>query len=65
MQSTCNHLLQLRLNVRETRRGNQEWTIQRQWQHWEHKTQDVNYTMMADNFINKTKHEEILSHENI
>ena len=42
MQSTCNHLLQLRLNVGENRRGNQEWTIQRQWQHWEHKTQDVN-----------------------
>jgi hypothetical protein len=21
-------------------RGNQEWTIQRDWQHWLHKTQD-------------------------
>ena len=21
-------------------RGNQEWTIQRHWQHWAHKTQD-------------------------
>jgi hypothetical protein len=21
-------------------RGNEEWTIQRHWQHWEHKTQD-------------------------
>jgi hypothetical protein len=35
-------------NIRNTRhrtktnktRGNQEWTIQRNWQHWEHKTQD-------------------------
>jgi hypothetical protein len=30
----------LRINVRETRRGNQQWTIQRNWQHWVHKTQD-------------------------
>ena len=28
------------INVRETRRGNQEWTIQRHWQHWVHKTQE-------------------------
>ena len=28
------------INVRENRRGNQEWTIQRNWQHWVHKTQD-------------------------
>ena len=28
------------INVRENRRGNQEWTIQRTWQHWVHKTQD-------------------------
>jgi hypothetical protein len=26
--------------VRENRRGNQEFTIQRNWQHWVHKTQD-------------------------
>jgi hypothetical protein len=25
---------------RENRRGNQEWTIQRNWQDWVHKTQD-------------------------
>jgi hypothetical protein len=30
----------LRINVRENRRGNQQWTIQRNWQHWIHKTQD-------------------------
>ena len=28
------------INVRENRSGNQEWTIQRHWQHWVHKTQD-------------------------
>ena len=26
------------INVRENRRGNQEWTVQRNWQHWVHKT---------------------------
>jgi len=30
----------LRINIRENRRGNQQWTIQRNWQHWVHKTQD-------------------------
>ena len=29
-----------RINVRENRRRNQEWTIQRHRQHWVHKTQD-------------------------
>ena len=29
-----------RTKVRETRRGNQERTIQRNWQHWVNKTQD-------------------------
>ena len=24
----------------KNRRGNQEWTIQRNWQHWVHRTQD-------------------------
>ena len=28
------------INVSENQRGNQEWTIQRDWQHWVHKTQD-------------------------
>ena len=27
-------------NVRETRRGNQEWTVVRHWQHCVHKTQE-------------------------
>ena len=30
----------LYINVREYRSGNQKWTIQRNWQHWVHKTQD-------------------------
>jgi hypothetical protein len=28
------------INDRENRRGNQEWTTQRNYQHWVHKTQD-------------------------
>ena len=28
------------MNVRENEMGKQEWTIQRHWQHWVHKTQD-------------------------
>ena len=28
------------INIRENRNGNQERTIQRNWQHWAHKTQD-------------------------
>ena len=31
---------QMQLKVSENRRGNQEWTIQRHWQHRPHKTQD-------------------------
>jgi len=26
------------INIRENRRGKQEWIIQRQWEHWTHKT---------------------------
>ena len=29
-----------RTKVRENQRDNQEWTIQRHWQHWVHKKQD-------------------------
>jgi len=32
--------LLLKINVKENRRGNQEWTIQRHWQHWIHKIHD-------------------------
>jgi hypothetical protein len=30
------------INVRKYRRANQEWTIQRNWHQWVHKTQDEN-----------------------
>jgi len=30
----------LEIKVRENRKGNQEWTIERNWQYWVHKTQD-------------------------
>jgi hypothetical protein len=33
----------------KNQRGNQEWKIPRQWQHWTHKTQD-------ENKQNKAKH---------
>jgi hypothetical protein len=28
------------INIRENRRGNQQWTIQRNWQHWVQMTPD-------------------------
>jgi hypothetical protein len=41
------------INVRENRRGNQEWTIQRHWQHWSisHKERDVNECLKFEEFI--------------
>ena len=33
-----NYNLYSDINVREYRRGNQKWTIKRNWQHWVHKT---------------------------
>jgi len=41
----------LQINVRENRRGNQEWTNQRQWKHMTHKTQHEN----KQNRTQKTK----------
>ena len=32
-------IVKYEINVRENRRGNQEWIIQRNWQHLVHKTQ--------------------------
>jgi len=29
--------MEKKINVRENGRGNQEWTIQRHWQHWVNK----------------------------
>jgi hypothetical protein len=32
----------MKINVRENRRGNQDWTIQSHWQYLVHKKQDKN-----------------------
>jgi hypothetical protein len=34
----------VKINIRENRRSNPEWTIQRHWQHLVHKTQDEDTT---------------------
>ena len=41
-------------NARENRRDNQEWTIQRNWQHWVHKTQDKDKQNNKHNIENYT-----------
>ena len=41
------------INIKENRRGNHEWTIQRHWQHWVHKTQD------KDKQNKKTQHRKL------
>jgi hypothetical protein len=41
------------INVRENRRGNQEWTIQRNWKHWGHKTQDEDKQCKKHNTENR------------
>jgi hypothetical protein len=55
----------LEINVREFRRGNQKWTIQRNWQHRVHKTKKTkqkhnticvgnHYMQINTNNVNKT-----------
>jgi hypothetical protein len=48
----------LRINVRECRRDNQKWTIQRNWQHRQRKTQHNmhwhHYAQINTNTVNKT-----------
>ena len=44
-----------KINVRENRRGNQQWTIQRHWYHWEHKIQDEDKRNKKYNTAQKTK----------
>jgi hypothetical protein len=36
-------------NIRENRKGNHEWTIQRTWQHWVYKTQEVDKNKQTKN----------------
>ena len=43
----------LQINVRENRRDNQEWTIQRHRQHWAHNIQD------EDKKQTKTQHRKL------
>ena len=45
------------INVRENRRGNQEWTIQNHWQHWIHKTQDEDKQNKKHNTVNRNARE--------
>jgi hypothetical protein len=40
-----------RTKIRENRRGNQEWTIQSNWQHWVHKTQYVDKIKQQHNTV--------------
>ena len=41
----------LQQTLEKNRRGNQEWTIQRHWQHWAHKTNNED----KQNTTQKTK----------
>jgi hypothetical protein len=58
-------LILVKINVREYRRANQKWTIQRNWQHRSHKTKKKNekhniifvghhYAQKNTNNVNKT-----------
>ena len=49
------HIFIIYLNIRENRRGNQEWTIQRHWQHWAHKTQEEDKQTQKHNTAQETK----------
>ena len=44
------------INVREHRRGNQEWTIQRKYQYWVHKTQNEDKQNKNHNTISDGHH---------
>jgi len=48
------------MNVREYRSGNQKWTIQRNWQHWVHKTQheDKQNTNITQYVLDTTIHKQ-------
>jgi hypothetical protein len=46
------------INVRENRRGNQEWAaIQRHWQHWIHMIQNEDKLKKEKNTTQKTKNQ--------
>jgi hypothetical protein len=45
-------------NVREYRRGNQKWTIHRNWQHRVHKTQDKQNKHTTQYMLDTTMHKQ-------
>ena len=47
------------IHVREYRRGNQKWTIQRNWQHRVHKTQDKYMLENTERVIKKDNPEKL------
>jgi hypothetical protein len=47
--------------LEKTEGGNQEWIIQRHWQHWEHKTQDEDKQNKNKTEHNTTQHRKIKS----
>ena len=47
------------IHVREYRRGNQKWTIQRNWQHRIHKTQDKSMLENTEGAIQKDNSEKL------
>jgi hypothetical protein len=54
------------LNVRENRRGVQEWKIQRHWQNWVHKTQDEDHQNKKQyNTTQLRKDEQHRPHQNL
>ena len=48
------------IHVRDNQKGNQEWTIQRHWKHWVHKTQNK-YTLEITNVQSRMDNPETLA----
>jgi len=46
------------VNIREDRRGNQKWTIQRTWQHRVHKTKTNKTKTQHNNVLDNTIHKQ-------
>jgi hypothetical protein len=52
----------LQINVRENRMGNQEWTIQRNWQHWTHETVMIIAQIIVDLTLNNNYATKSITH---
>jgi hypothetical protein len=50
----CIHRVYCYINVREYRKGNQKWTVQRNWQHRVHKTMKKQNKNTAHNVLDTT-----------